>query len=270
LSTEPDVSAARAAKWGSWLYAETRLRGLRAYAISIVIAAVGEPVLYLTAMGIGLGTLVDAQNGDVDGVSYLAFVAPALLVASLVMSVGTEMSYPVMDGFKWGRNYYGPAATAITPQQIANGHFIAVMLRFVVQGSVFWLVMLAFGGVGVGWSVLIIPIGVLSAAAFGAPLQAYAATLTEEGFQFAFIQRFIVMPMFLFAGTFFPLTAMPGYLQWIGWISPVWHGSQLARVAAYGAQEPWWLLVVHVAFLLSMTVLGLRWAHRVYAARLGS
>jgi len=270
LSTDPHVSAARVQKWGSWFYAETRLRSMRAYAISILITAVGEPALYLAAMGIGLGTLVDAQNGDVDGVPYLAFVAPALLVAALVMSVSTEMTFPVMDGFKWGRNYYGPAATAITPQQIANGHFIAVMLRFVAQGSIFWLVMVAFGAVDVGWSALIIPIGVLSAAAFGAPLQAYAATLTQEGFQFAFIERFIVMPMFLFAGTFFPLTAMPGYLQWIGWISPVWHGSQLARVAAYGADEPLWLLVVHVAFLLSLTVLGLRWAHRVYAARLGA
>lgn len=243
---------------------------MRAYALSILLTAVGEPVLYLAAMGIGLGTLVDAQNGDVDGVPYLVFVAPALLVASMVMSVGSEMSYPVMDGFKWGRNYYGPAATAITPQQIANGHFIAVMLRFVAQGSVFWLIMVLFGAVDVGWSVLIIPIGVLSAAAFGAPLQAYAATLTEEGFQFAFIERFVVMPMFLFAGTFFPLTAMPGYLQWIGWISPVWHGSQLARATAYGADVPLGLVVVHVAFLLILAMLGLRWAHRVYAARLGS
>lgn len=243
---------------------------MRAYALSILLTAVGEPVLYLAAMGIGLGTLVDAQNGDVDGVPYLVFVAPALLVASMVMSVGSEMSYPVMDGFKWGRNYYGPAATAITPQQIANGHFIAVMLRFVAQGSVFWFIMVLFGAVDVGWSVLIIPIGVLSAAAFGAPLQAYAATLTEEGFQFAFIERFVVMPMFLFAGTFFPLTAMPGYLQWIGWISPVWHGSQLARVTAYGADVPLGLVVVHVAFLLILAMLGLRWAHRVYAARLGS
>ncbi len=243
---------------------------MRAYGISVLVTAVLEPVLYLVAMGIGLGALVDAQNGDVDGVPYLVFVAPALLVASVVMSVGAEMSYPVMDGFKWGRNYFAPAATAITPRQVANGHFMAVMLRFLAQASVFWLVMLAFGAVDLGWSLLIIPIGVLSAAAFGAPMQAYAATLTEEGFQFAFIERFIAMPMFLFAGTFFPLAAMPVYLQWVGWISPVWHGTQLARVAAYGTDVSAWLLGVHVLFLCSLTVLGLRWAHRVYTARLGA
>ncbi len=241
---------------------------MRAYAISILLSAVAEPVLYLTAMGIGLGALVDSQNGDVDGVPYLVFVAPALLVASLVASVGSEMSYPVMDGFKWGRNYFGPAATAITPSQIAQGHFLAVILRFVAQASAFWLIMLAFGAVQIGWSVLAIPIGVLSAAAFGAPMQAYAATLLDEGYQFAFIERFVVMPMFLFAGTFFPLGAMPIYLQWVGWISPVWHGTQLARVAAYGSDEPAWLIVVHLTFLIVCTVAGLRWARSVYTRRL--
>ncbi|MGB3762659.1 MAG: ABC transporter permease [Ornithinimicrobium sp.] len=264
----PEASAARARVWGSWYYAQTRLRAMRAYAVSILLSAVAEPVLYLTAMGIGLGTLVDTQNGDVNGVPYLVFVAPALLVASLVASVGSEMSYPVMDGFKWGRNYYGPAATAITPAQIAQGHFLAVLLRFVAQASVFWLIMLAFGAVQAGWSVLAIPIGVLSAAAFGAPLQAYAATLVDEGYQFAFIERFVVMPMFLFAGTFFPLSAMPFYLQWVGWISPVWHGTQLARVAAYRADEPGWLIAVHLTFLIVCTLVGLRWARSVYTRRL--
>ncbi len=266
----PQVSATRARIWGSWYYAESQLRAMRAYGISVLLSAVLEPVLYMVAMGIGLGTLVDQQNGDVDGVPYLVFVAPALLVASVVMSVGSEMTYPVMDGFKWHRLYFAPAASPLQPRQIANGHLIAVMIRFVAQASVFWLVMLTFGAVEIGWSALVIPIAVLSAASFGAPLQAYAATVKEEGYQFAFIERFIVMPMFLFAGTFFPLTAMPEYLQWIGWISPVWHGTQLARMAAYGAVEPAWLVITHLVFLGALTVLGLRWAHRVYGLRLAA
>ncbi len=243
---------------------------MRAYGVSVLATAVVEPVLYMVAMGVGLGALVDSQNGDVDGVPYLVFVAPALLVASIVMSVGTEMSYPVMDGFKWHRLYFAPAASPLRPSQVANGHFIAVMIRFTAQASVFWLVMLAFGAVSLGWSAVVIPIAVLAAASFGAPLQAYAATLTTEGFQFAFIERFVVMPLFLFSGTFFPLTAMPVYLQWIGWISPVWHGAQLARVAAYGADIPGWLLAVHVVFLVGLAVLGLRWSRAVYTRRLGS
>jgi lipooligosaccharide transport system permease protein len=265
----PEQSAARVRRFGWWYFAESQLRAMRAYLGAITLSAVLEPVLYLLAMGIGLGTLVDAQSGPVDGVPYLEFVAPALLVASLVMSVGPEMTYPVMDGFKWHRLYYAPAATAVTPHQVAVGHFVAVMIRFCVQACTFYLVMLAFGAVRPGWSALMIPVGVLAAAAAGAPLQAFAATREDEGTAFVFVQRFVVMPMFLFSGTFFPLAAMPAYLQWIGWVSPVWHGSELARLAAYGAQVPGWLVTVHVAVLLGLAVAGVWWARSVYDRRLG-
>ena len=78
------------------------------------------------------------------------------------------------------------------------------------------------------------------------------------------------MPMFLFAGTFFPLSVMPAYLQWIGWVSPVWHGAQLARVVCYGADVPALMVGVHVAFLVACTVAGLLVVVRVYARRLRS
>ncbi|MGB7449101.1 MAG: ABC transporter permease [Ornithinimicrobium sp.] len=264
----PQQSAERARRFGWWYFTESQLRGMRAYLGAITLSAVLEPVLYLLAMGVGLGALVDTQNGPVDGVPYLAFVAPALLVASVVMSVGPEMTYPVMDGFKWHRLYYAPAATAVTPAQVATGHFVAVMIRFTVQASAFYLVMLGFGAVSLGWSVLVVPVGVLAAAAAGAPLQAFAATREDEGSAFVFVQRFVVMPMFLFSGTFFPLAAMPVYLQWIGWISPVWHGSQLARMAAYGAAVPGPLVIVHLVVLSALAFGGVWWARSVYTRRL--
>lgn len=264
------VMAARARRLGTWYYAETVLRGMRAYLVPVLFYAVGQPVLYMVAMGIGLGTLVSRGVGDVDGVDYLTFVAPALLVSTVVMSVSGEMTYPVMGGFKWFRLYHGPVASAVSPAQIALGHHLAVVIRFAVQSAIFWVVMLLFGAAPSGWSWLVVPVGVLTATAFGAPLQAYAATLQDEGFQFAFIQRFVVMPMFLFAGTFFPLSQMPGYLHWIAWISPVWHGTQLARLASYGADVPPAMVALHVAFLLALTVLGLSLAVRAYTRRLGS
>jgi lipooligosaccharide transport system permease protein len=264
------VMAARARARGVWYYAETVLRGMRAYFWPIMLYAVGQPLLYMLAMGIGLGTLVSSGVGTVEGVDYLTFVAPALLVSTVVMSVSGEMTYPVMAGFKWHRLYYAPVATAVSPGQIALGHLLAVVIRFVVQAAIFWLIMLAFGAAPSVWSWLVIPIGVLAATAFGAPLQAYAATLTDEGFQFAFIQRFVVMPMFLFAGTFFPLSAMPAYLQWIGWISPVWHGTELARLASYGAPVSPTMLLVHVGFLVACTVAGLLLGVRFYTRRLRS
>lgn len=262
------VMAARSRAWGVWYYAETVLRGMRAYLWPILLYAAGQPLLYMVAMGIGLGTLVDSGVGSVDGVDYLTFVAPALLVSTVVMSVSAEMTYPVMAGFKWQRLYYAPVATAVGPGQIALGHLLAVVIRFVVQAAIFWVIMLAFGATSSPWSWLVVPVGVLTATAFGAPLQAYASTIKDEGFQFAFIQRFVVMPMFLFAGTFFPLTAMPVYLQWIGWISPVWHGTELARLATYGAPMPPGMLVLHLGFLLACTVAGLLLSVRFYTRRL--
>jgi lipooligosaccharide transport system permease protein len=259
-----------ARRWGWWFEVEAWMRKFRAYAFSALMYAVGQPLLYMIAMGIGLGTLVQSGAGQVDGVEYLVFVAPAILVSTTVMSTSGELTFPVFGGFKWERLYYGPAATAMTPGQIAFGHFFGVMIRFTAQCAVFWLIMLAFGATSSPASILVIPIGVLTAAAFGAPLQAYTSTLENEGFQFSFIQRFIVMPMFLFSGTFFPLSVLPIYLQWIGWISPVWHGTQLARVASYGADVAPWLMVVHVVVLVTLMLLGLAWARRGYTRRLGA
>lgn len=263
--------AVRARRFGWWYYAEAYLRGMRAYAVPILFYAIGQPVLYLVAMGIGLAALVSGGVGTVDDVDYLTFVAPALLVSTVVMSVSGEMTYPVMAGFKWQRLYYGPAASPVSPAQIAVGHFTAVAIRFTLQSAIFWAVMQAFGAsTQVLTSLLLVPIGALAAMAFGALLQAYAATVKDEGFQFAFVQRFVVMPMFLFAGTFFPLSVMPVYLQWIGWISPVWHGTQLARVASYGADVAPWLMVVHIVFLLACIVGGVLAGMRVYRRRLGA
>lgn len=261
------AQAARGRRWGWWLFAEHQLRTMRSFAWSLLGYAIGQPVLYLVAMGVGLGALI---TQSVDGVPYKTFVAPAILVSTVMMSAAGEMTYPVMDGFKWRRMYYGAQATPLAPGQIAVGHFLAVMIRFVVQALVFWLIMLAFGVSPGHWSVLAVLIAVLATGAFAAPLQAYAASLDNEGYQFAAVQRFVVMPMFLFAGTFFPLATMPVYLRWIGWISPVWHGTQLARAVSYGARIPGWLLAIHLLYLSVLVAIGLLAARHVYARRLGS
>jgi len=267
-STTPAVQAARARRLGWWYFTEHVVRQMRGYGWPVLVYDVGQPLLYLFAMGVGLGAIVDANAGSIDGVAYLTFVAPALLVSTAVMTAAGEMTYPVMSGFKWQRIYYGPLASPLSPGQIALGHILAVSFRFVAQASVFWVLMQLFGASASGWSWLVIPIGALSALAFAAPLQAYSATLRDEGFQFAFIQRFVVMPMFLFAGTFFELDSMPVYLRWIGWLSPVWHGTELARVANYGRELAPGMVWVHLAYLGGLVAVGLTLANRNYRRRL--
>ncbi|WP_210115759.1 ABC transporter permease [Acidipropionibacterium timonense] len=260
--------AAHQRLWGFWSITRWLLMRMRAYRWTIVGTAIGNPVLYLVAMGLGLGALVSANGQRVDGVPYIVFVAPALLISTIVMSAGEEFTYPVMEGFKWSHLYDGPVATPVSPAQIALGHHVAVMIRFLAQSAVFWLIMVAFGAAPSHWSVLTIPIALLTASSFGAPLQAYSASIETEKGQFAFVQRFVVMPMSLFAGTYYPLGVMPLWLQWIGWISPIWHGTQLARTASFGLHEPMWLTGVHVLFLVTTAAAGLWMSFRLYRRRL--
>lgn len=266
----PEVSAARARRWGAFYYAEQVLRVMKGYGFSILMYSVGQPVAYLFAMGVGLATLVDADNAAAfGGVSYLAFIAPALLVSAAVMTAANEFTFPVMAGFKWRRTYYGPHASPLTPEQVAAGHVMAVTLRFLLQSAVYFGAVALFGASPGGWGWVCILVATVAGLSFGLPLMAYAASITEDKGQFALVMRFIVMPLFLFSGTFFPLDTLPLAVRWIGWISPIWHGTELGRVFTYGYQEPPLLTVVHVVALLALAVLGWILTKRQFIRRMG-
>lgn len=243
---------------------------MNSYKWTLLATSIGTPVMYLFAMGVGLATLVDQTAGGVfGGVSYLAFIAPALLASATLMTAATEFTYPVMNGFKWRRVYYGPHASPLSTDQIVHGHVLAIATRLTATTVIYFLIVAAFGASPEATGVLVIPVAVLTGLAFGLPLMAYAATVEDDKGQFALVMRFIVMPLFLFSGTFYPLSTLPVFLQWIGWISPLWHGTELGRALTYGHDLPAWLAVVHVAFLVVLAIVGLRLARRVYARRLG-
>lgn len=273
----PAASARRVRRFGAWYYAEHYLKTMRSYGGVILVSAIGEPLVYLLAMGMGLASLIGgdasaasgAGAGGVGGVGYLTFIAPALLAAGTLMAAATEFTYPVMDGFKWHRLYYGPQASPISPHQIAAGHVTGVMLRFLVQSLLFFLIMLAFGAVSSPWGWVQVVTACLGGLAVGLPLMAYAATLRRDAGQFALVQRFVIMPLFLFSATFYPLDALPVGLRWIGWISPQWHAAQLGRIASYGMENPGWLTAVHVGYLLGLAALGWVLVRRIYTHRLG-
>ncbi|MBO1266578.1 ABC transporter permease [Arthrobacter cavernae] len=266
----PAVSAARARRWGSFFYAEQVLRVMRGYGWSVFLYSVGQPVAYLFAMGVGLASLVDANADAVFGVSYLSFIAPALLVSAAVMTASGEFSYPIMDGFKWRRVFFGPHASPLVPQQIAAGHIMAGTLRFLLQSLIYFAVVALFGASPSGWGWLSALVATLAALSFGLPLMAYASSLTKDSGQFALVQRFIVMPLFLFSGTFFPLDSLPLAVRWIGWISPVWHGTELGRVLTYGLEEPPLLTLAHLVFLVATASAGWVLTRRQFAKRMGS
>jgi len=257
-------------RFGSWYVTEHMVRAMRAYGWTIIVGALGQPILYLLGLGIGLAALIQVPIVDRgQEVSYLVFVAPALLITAAISVASEEMTYPVMAGFKWRRYFYGFNASALSSPQIANGVVAGATARMVVAVSAYYLFIWVFGAVPnpeTGW--LSIIAGVAAGLAFGIPLMAYAGSLEDDKGQFALVQRFVFMPMFLFSGTFYPLDTLPIWLQWIGWVSPLWHGAELGRLATYGAPIPDAMVLVHIAYLLILCVGGYLWGRRVFIGRL--
>jgi lipooligosaccharide transport system permease protein len=264
------AAATRPRRFGAWYVAEHRFRVMRSYLQTLLVTGFGNPLVYLFAMGIGLGSLVSANAGPtaIDGVSYLAFVAPALLCTAAVTVASEEFTYPIMLGFKWNPTFFGINASPIAPGQIIDGIVISVIARLLGTSVVYYAFMLLFGAVPGPWGWVTVFVATLAGLAFGALVMAYVATLEQDTGQIAMLMRFVLLPMTLFSGTFFPLASMPGFLQWIGWISPLWHATELARVFAYGMSEPLWLTVVHVLYLVALTVVFWSWTRRIARRRL--
>ncbi|MEI2269096.1 ABC transporter permease [Microbacterium sp. No. 7] len=264
-------------RFGSWYVTEHMVRAMRAYGWTIVVGALGQPVLYLLGLAAGLAALIRTPIDDRGvQVDYLVFVAPALLVTAAISVASEEMTYPVMAGFKWRRYFFGFNASALSSPQIANGVIIGAAARMTFAVAAYYLFIWLLGALGIGWTTvpnpetgwIAIPAGILAGLAFGIPLMAYAGSIEDDRGQFALVQRFIFMPMFLFSGTFYPLETLPVWLQWIGWVSPLWHGAELGRLATYGAAVPPFMIVVHFAYLVVLAGVGYLWGRKVFIERL--
>ena len=242
------------------------MRALRGYASSAFITSIANPVVYLLALGVGLGSLVPE---GVQGVDYLTFVAPALLAMSAVFVANEESTYQVLVGFRYRPIYIAMNQTPLRGVDIVAGHATFVALRMAATSGIYLLVVAAFGGVRQWDALWMVPIATLTGMSIGSLLMAYSATIVIDKGQLPMIYRLVFVPLFLFSGTFFPLDQLPIWLQPIGWVSPLWHGAEWGRVISYGAIEPTWLTVLHGVYLAALTVLGLLLSVRVFTKRLG-
>ncbi len=264
------IDVAKVQRIGAWYVVEHQLRVMRNWRATLIATTIGTPLVYLFAFGVGLASLVSANLGDdaVDGVSYLVFVAPALICAAAITIATEELTYPIMLGFKWNPYFVGMNAAPLSARQIMDGELIFVTIRMVISCGFYFLVMMLFGAVPSAWGGATIIAAILGGLAFGMPLLAYSSSVREDRGQFAVIMRVVVLPLTLFSGTIFPLTQLPIFLQWIGWVSPLWHSTMLARQFSYGATEPVWLTAIHVGYLLVLAVGGWMLAVRIATRRL--
>lgn len=256
-------------RWGWWFVAEHRIRAMRAYLGSMILIGLGSPVLYLMGLGVGLGILVDANQGSqgVGGVPYLTFLAPALVLSTAMMVASQESTYGVFGGFKWYPMFFSMHGTPISPAQIVVGFQVSVLAR-VLPGAIFFVVaILAFGIAGAS-ALLLLPISLMLATAVGFAVMSWVATQTDDRGQLSLIERFVVVPLTLFSGTYFPLETLPWCLQWIGWISPLWHAVELGRAALYGAPLSPLMALVHIGFLVLLAAVTCWLSIRTFRRRL--
>ena len=265
------VNADKVARRGALFVTEARLRSMIKWVWLILSLAIANPFLYLVSIGLGLGSYIDKNTGSmgIDGVSYITFLAPALLATAAIQGAIDESVFPTLEGFKWNKTFFSMNATPLSGNHIAMGVFFNSLIRVTFTAVTYWLVMLVLGVLQSPRAWLAIFTAVMAGAAFGAMMQALAGLLENENVFFTVVQRFIIMPLFLFSGTFYPLTNMPVYLQWIGWISPLWHATQLGRWLTYGSEISTSMLVLHFALLSSILIVGLISSRRIFTKRLG-
>ena len=245
------------------------VRNLLAYKHHWIAFATGffEPLFYLVGVGFGVGQFVGDLTFDGVTIPYATFLAPGLLAAS-------TMNAAIFDGFfspffklTWMKTYDGILTTPLSIPDIALGEVLWALSRGTIYGSGFLLVMWLLGLIESLWGLLALPAVMLSAGA----LSASAMILTGIAKQISSLEKvmtLIVFPMFLFSGTFFPVSRYPGYLQPVVQATPLYHSAALLRSLTTGRVGPGTLW--HVAYLVVLLVAAALIATRLIRRRLVS
>lgn len=232
-----------------------------------VVTSLLSPVMFLAAMGVGLGSLIDSHHGNVAGVRYAVYLAPGLLAAAVMQTMVGESTWPVLGAIKWAKTYYAMLASPLTVPQMLYGHFAYIVLRALIVATSFTIVTAIFGlGHSVIGAILALFAAVLVGAAFAAPTFAFSASRQRET-GFILLYRFGIIPLFLFSGTFFPISQLPAAMRPIAWLTPLWHGVSLCRDLALSRGSAL-VMLGHAGYLVAMTALGLALARRALIRRL--
>ncbi len=220
----------------------------------IVFSGFFEPVFYLFSIGFGFSALVpDVVGPGGELVEYTAFVAPALLAASAMNGAVFESTMNIFWKLKWAKVYDGMLAAPLNVWDIAIGEITWSQIRGGLYAAAFLLVTLAMGLLQSWWAILALPAALLIGVAFGAV--GFATTTFMKSWQDFDLVNLVIMPMFLFSATFYPLDVYPPVLQTIAQISPLYHGVEIIRGLTLGVVDM--AMLGHIAFLVAMAVIGL-------------
>lgn len=223
-----------------------------------------QPALFLGAMGWGLGSLINARSPNAfGGFNYLEFVGPGLLAASCMQMAMFESTFPVLSKITWQRNYEAMLATPLKVRDVVVGEISWIALRVATMAAAFLAVLTVFQIPRSPLAILAIPSAILTGIAFGSAVMSYTATRNIAG-DFNMLFRFIMLPLFLFSGTFFRL---PQALRPFAFWTPLYHGVELSRglvLGTIGAKAA----IGHLAYLFVFLAIGLSAAYLSMKRRL--
>lgn len=201
-----------------------------------IIGSFVQPFLYLVGVGVGVGSLVDdggASAAVLGDVSYFAFYATALLATTAMFNTSQEALWPTMDGFRWSNAYVGMIGTPLEPRDLATSFILRFGGRALVTATGVASVLALFPSTRSPGLFAAVPIAILCGLAFAMPIAAWTGSRDVDN-TFPAIMRFVIMPMFLFGGAFYPIEQLPQTLQYIAWFTPLWHAIELCRGAVLG------------------------------------
>lgn len=220
----------------------------------VVVSGFVEPVLYLLAMGIGLGSMIGSLHGPGGHeISYGAYIAPALLAVAAMNGAVFDSTWNVFFKLNLAKLYRVMLNTSLGPIDVATGEISLALLRGGIYATGFTIVMVALGFVSATWAVLLIPSAVLIAfgfASFGMGITSFMTTFQQMDWI-----EFVMLPMFLFSATFYPIDVYPGWVQTVIEVLPLWHGVELLRSISQGVFDA--ALLGHLAYYVGMIIVGM-------------
>jgi lipooligosaccharide transport system permease protein len=223
---------------------------------SRLVYTFANPLLFMAAIGLGLGTLVNRSPNA--GLSYLDYVAPGLLAGAAMQIAAGEATFPVLGSIRWWKVYHAMLATPLGVVDVLVGHLMWMVVAVGISCGGFFLAMLVFGTVHSWLAILALPACLLVGLAFAAPIAGFASVITNDS-GFAVLFRVGILPLLLFSGVFLPVERMPWLLRHVAYVTPLWHGVDLIRGLTLGGVHPGGA-ALHVAYLLALSAAGLAFA----------
>ncbi len=237
---------------------------------SNVLGSVIRPLLYVLGMGLGVGSLVDdgpRADTALEGLTYFEFFAPAIMATTAMQILTNDALWPIRGGFVWFGTYHNQRATPIDAGDVVTGVLLWHLAKGVLSAGGVAVVLLLFDGTRTAALLPAVVFAAFAGIAYSAPLIAFSAS-RETDLAYPNIQRFVIVPMFLFSGAFYPIDQLPGWMQTVTRLTPIWHGVELCRGVVHGSLE-FVNGAGHLAYLLVWLVVGYVLSRRVFTAKLG-